>query len=335
MAKGTAKKKSPRRSAKKATEATAPAQTKPVAVRQVFRAADNLMEFEGHTLTPLAISSTQSNDESLFSKKQADSEHSTEKRSILLRFPAEIRNKIYEEVFGGFIFSGMHHGWTGPELRYSRYGRNQRRRYRLPEGREHIEAFSLALVNWKLYLEAGLLLISLNTFTMVSLMGCGCCKYYSIYTCVCDCQLSQTMFQKMVPYQLAAITTIQVSISTMETIGRDVKAIKDKNEGFCDIWDMNRAAKGPPPLANLEKILYLVSEVLCPHADMDCIRLLWKMEGVCRVLVDYRSDFVRGSKQGREAYDLEAVTEGVRFCTGKADLKIMFWDRLKEAKPKR
>jgi hypothetical protein len=118
----------------------------------------------------------------------------------------------------------------------------------------------------------------------------------------------------------------------MEATGRDVKAIKDKDEGFRDIWAMDRAAEDPPPLVDPEKILYLVSKAWCRHVGNERIRLIWKKEGVCRVLVDYRSEFVRGSKTSRKDYDMDAVVGGMRFCTGKMDLKIMFWDRLKEAK---
>jgi hypothetical protein len=163
-------------------------------------------------------------------------------------------------------------------------------------------------------------------------MDCGCPGHYSRCSGICDCQLSHNMLRKMRPDQLAAITTVQVSIGIMEAIERDVKAIKDKDEGFRDIWAMDRAAEDPPPLVDPEKILYRVSKVWCPHVGMDCIRLLWKMEGVCRVFVDYRSEFVRGSEEGRKAYDMDAVVEDVRFYTAKTDLKIMFWNRLKEAK---
>jgi hypothetical protein len=85
-------------------------------------------------LTLPSTSSVQSYVEPFLSNKQAGSKHSTEKRSILFRFPAEIRNNIHEKVFGGFVFSGMHYGMQGAMFQYSRHGRERAGRYVLLDG---------------------------------------------------------------------------------------------------------------------------------------------------------------------------------------------------------
>jgi hypothetical protein len=186
----------------------------------------------------------------------------------------------------------------------------------------HTEALALSQANRQIYAETRGLLITLNTFDIAPLMRLNCPHDSDPYTRSWQCHVNRAhgMLLHMGKDQRAAIQTIQVSIRSMEDIGREILAMRD---GIFFVWPHRPDATRTTWTAYEQK--HNLNKPWCRHIQGDPIRVLWEMEALRRVLVDYRSDL------GLEYYDLDVVAEGVRFCTGKPNVEIVYWDRLEDA----